>query len=69
MPLEGCRHTLEHVAGDLMHTVCIEVFAKISLDLPLGGWLGDHLVIMKMTAVIAVIIFFIGHTNAALMGL
>jgi hypothetical protein len=62
----GCRQTLKHVAGDLMHSACVEVLAGISLDLSLGGWLGSHLAIKKIFSVIAVFVFFLGHINDAL---
>jgi hypothetical protein len=51
------------------HTACIEGLVKISIYLPLGGWLGGHLVINKTIAVITVIVFFLESINTALFGL
>ncbi len=57
-----CRRTVEHEAGDLMHSACIEVFSGIgSLDLSLGGWLGGQLAIS-----ITVVAVLPGDVNKAI---
>ena len=67
----GCRQTVNHVASDLMHSVCIEGLARISLDLPLGGWLCGYLaiIIRLITTVIPVVAdFLLGDINDARTG-